>query len=163
MNSMFDRLGSFLRSYLDKENDDIFSDSETDDNLFEDEEEEPVESGWHYTSGNSYTGNFDYQKEEKTYTTDNSAKSFYQNFKQAEKPKAQIIPSKLFSDFIRLGLKPGASLDACKKAQKKLLKLYHPDKFISDVVAQKKATEMASLINASFQRIQIWYQTGKIE
>lgn len=73
------------------------------------------------------------------------------------------VPKELYSDFFRLGLRPGASLTACKSAQRDLLKVHHPDRHAETYLSWKSATEIASSINASFQRISYWYKTGILD
>jgi hypothetical protein len=75
---------------------------------------------------------------------------------------AQPVPESLGPDFAELGLSFGASADDCKAAYKKLLKLHHPDRHAGHAGNMKKATEKSARINAAFDRIERWRQTGKV-
>lgn len=188
---MFDRLGEKLRSYLDNANDDIFSNIQNSnfndgfdnddiiDDLFDDGEEKPVESGWHYTPGNSFQNEKkEKQTDEKPLTSEEwqaYQNAFTQKFSQ-QFSKHQNQEKKTFSterlkpypkilerDFLKLGVTPGSSIEVCKTAQIKLLKTFHPDKMENSSELEKvKANIMCSLVNESFTRIKSWYETGKV-
>jgi DnaJ-domain-containing protein 1 len=70
-------------------------------------------------------------------------------------------PESLRGDFAELGLDFGASPDACKAAYKKLLKLHHPDRHAGHEGNMKKATAKSARINAAYDRIERWRETGK--
>jgi hypothetical protein len=72
-------------------------------------------------------------------------------------------PECLRPDFEELGLPLGASLEDCKAAYKKLLKLHHPDRHAGHTGNMKKATEKSARINAAFDRIERWRQTGRTD
>lgn len=72
-------------------------------------------------------------------------------------------PENLRADFAELGVAFGASADECKAAYKKLLKVHHPDRHAGHPGNMKKATEKSSRINAAFQRIERWRETGRID
>jgi hypothetical protein len=72
-------------------------------------------------------------------------------------------PESLRGDFAELGLDFGASADACKAAYKKLLKLHHPDRHAGHEGNMKKATAKSARINAAYDRIEKWRETGKAE
>ncbi|GAB1484422.1 hypothetical protein MASR2M78_32400 [Treponema sp.] len=83
-----------------------------------------------------------------------------------EKPnpkKANNIPSTLVRDFSELGLSTSATQEDCKAAYKKLLKIHHPDRHAGHPGNMAKATEKSSRINASYQRLELWFETGKVE
>jgi DnaJ-domain-containing protein 1 len=69
-------------------------------------------------------------------------------------------PESLRRDFEELGLAFGASADACKAAYKKLLKLHHPDRHAGHEGNMRKATAKSARINAAFDRIARWRETG---
>ena len=75
------------------------------------------------------------------------------------------VPAYLFEDFKRLGLNAASgenSLENCKKAYKKLLHKYHPDKNALKIQSQYTASEMTKALNTSFKRIEQWFlQTQK--
>jgi DnaJ-domain-containing protein 1 len=72
-------------------------------------------------------------------------------------------PESLRRDFEELGLAFGASADACKAAYKKLLKLHHPDRHAGHEGNMRKATAKSARINAAYDRIERWRETGKTE
>ncbi len=43
------------------------------------------------------------------------------------------------------------------------MKKHHPDRPANNPFAVKSATEISSGINVSFQRIVLWYQTGRTD
>jgi DnaJ-domain-containing protein 1 len=76
---------------------------------------------------------------------------------------APAIPETLKADFAELGLPFGAPADECKAAYKKLLKLHHPDRHAGHEGNMRKATKKSARINAAFDRIERWRQTGRAE
>jgi DnaJ-domain-containing protein 1 len=76
-------------------------------------------------------------------------------------------PEILRRDFDELGLPFGASADECKAAYKKLLKMHHPDRHAAEGPGHegnmKKATEKSARINAAYDRIEKWRETGKTD
>jgi DnaJ-class molecular chaperone len=78
-------------------------------------------------------------------------------------PAAPGIPEALRGDFAELGVSFGASAEECKAAYKKLLKVHHPDRHAGHEGNMKKATEKSSRINAAYQRIERWRDTGKTD
>jgi DnaJ-class molecular chaperone len=72
-------------------------------------------------------------------------------------------PETLRGDFAELGLSAGASAEECKQAYKRLLKQHHPDRHAGHPGNMKKATEKTARINAAFDRIARWRETGKTE
>jgi len=73
------------------------------------------------------------------------------------------LPESLRKDFAELGVPFGASADDCKAAYKKLLKIHHPDRHAGHPGNMKKATEKSARINAAYQRIEHWRESGKTE
>jgi DnaJ-domain-containing protein 1 len=73
------------------------------------------------------------------------------------------LPESLRKDFAELGVAFGASADDCKAAYKKLLKIHHPDRHAGHPGNMKKATEKSARINAAYQKIEHWRETGKTE
>jgi DnaJ-domain-containing protein 1 len=72
-------------------------------------------------------------------------------------------PESLRRDFEELGLEFGASAEDCKTAYKKLLKLHHPDRHAGHEGNMQKATAKSARINAAYDRIERWRETGKTE
>jgi DnaJ-domain-containing protein 1 len=73
------------------------------------------------------------------------------------------VPETLGQDFAELGLRSGASEEDCKAAYKQLLKKHHPDRHAGHPGNMKKATEKTARINAAYDRIARWRQTGKAD
>lgn len=69
-------------------------------------------------------------------------------------------PEELRPDFAELGLPHGASLEECKAAYKRLLKLHHPDRHAGNAANLKKATEKTARINAAWERIKNQMEKG---
>lgn len=59
----------------------------------------------------------------------------------------------LKQDYANLELAFGASFAEVKKSYKRLIKKYHPDRFINDPEKQSVATEITQKLNTSFQNI----------
>jgi curved DNA-binding protein CbpA len=82
--------------------------------------------------------------------------------RQKEQARNQSTAAKSRSPLVReysvLGLTPAASMDEVQKAYKKLIIANHPDRFASDPVALKKATEMTQKINEAYQKIKSFYE-----
>jgi DnaJ-domain-containing protein 1 len=72
-------------------------------------------------------------------------------------------PESLRRDFDELELPFGASAEECKKAYKQLLKLHHPDRHAGHEGNIRKATAKSARINAAYDRIEKWRETGKAE
>jgi hypothetical protein len=73
------------------------------------------------------------------------------------------VPEILRNDFAELGIAFGSSLIECKTSYKALLKKHHPDRHAGHERNMKKATEKSARINVSYHKIEVWYETGKIE
>ncbi len=179
--SLFDRLGDVIKSYLNDEDERIFgksrsSNSRNDPDLdaaYEEldeylNREKTRSSSWgDETPGKkktdqSWNGGYgsytDYLHEE-------SAKRRAQKAadQKQEKPKTPRVPEALRKDFAELGIDFGSGLAECKASYKKLLKKHHPDRHAGHEGNMKKATERSSRINVSYRRIEVWYETGKVE
>ncbi|MCB9568607.1 MAG: J domain-containing protein [Myxococcales bacterium] len=50
-----------------------------------------------------------------------------------------------------LELEPGADYEAIRKAYRRLVKLYHPDRFANDPEKYKAATEVARKITEAYE------------
>lgn len=193
MNSMFDRLGSFLRSYLDGE-DDLFSkpaakeksystnnshftagsqNQQRGSNTYQYSARQQYSSGRTAGSGtsSSTTGSSSYSGStagktagNNTYSGRTAGYSSGSTYSsRSASAQGRSVPVELFKDFIRLGLTPGASIELCKAAHKTLLKKYHPDRHAGSEMSLIRANEMSSMINMSYQRICHWLKTGRIE
>jgi hypothetical protein len=68
----------------------------------------------------------------------------------------KLPPEELRKDFAELGVAFGADEETCKAARKKLLKIYHPDRYGGDEAAAKKALARSAGINAAYDNICKW-------
>jgi DnaJ-class molecular chaperone len=83
--------------------------------------------------------------------------------RQSFRPPEPPLPASVRQSFVELGLPPSATLEECKAAYKKLLKIHHPDRHAGHIENMKKATEKSAKINTAFDRIERWRQTGKAD
>jgi hypothetical protein len=184
--SIFDRLGDVLKSYLNDEDERVFGSSQNksrnsssndpdfntayeelneylnkgkartsswkDETPDEDTHTKKSNDSWKHTS---YT---DYIKEE--FARKQSERAAQQKKEQA---KTAAVPEILRKDFAELSMEFGSDLAECKASYKKLLKKHHPDRHAGHEGNMKKATEKSSRLNVSYHRIEVWYETGKIE
>ncbi|WP_455382809.1 J domain-containing protein [Salinispira pacifica] len=149
MDGIFDRLGDLLRSIV--QSDDAGSSAgargfadpdmqeaweELDDYLNPDREERRSQSG-RRTAGEGRT----------------SAERAH---------RRQGPPEELRKDYGNLEVAFGAPFDEVRKAYKNLLVEYHPDKHSSSAEKLRIATEITKKVNASFQRIKRYHDTGTI-
>ena len=74
------------------------------------------------------------------------------------KKSSRYVTPEVKADFAELGLTTDASLDDCKNAYKKLLKIHHPDRHGHDTELTKKATEKTAKINAAYDRLVKWFR-----
>ena len=65
-------------------------------------------------------------------------------------------PEMLRPDYDNLGVPFGTDFDITKKAYKKLIIKYHPDKNSSSSEEMKRATEKSKNLNISYQKIKAW-------
>jgi DnaJ-domain-containing protein 1 len=150
---IFDRLGNVLRGYMNDDGDwtdtrgaydGRFSGDQDLRRAFE-ELDQFLNSGGAYTDG---TGGSFYER-----TTREPARE--------PRPKPSV-PEELRRDFAELGVEFGASAERCKAAHKKLLKIHHPDHHASHEGNMKKATVKSARINAAYERICKWRESGKV-
>jgi DnaJ-domain-containing protein 1 len=73
---------------------------------------------------------------------------------------AKLPPEELRPDFEYLGVPFGADAGECKAAYKKLLKIHHPDRHAGHEGNFKKATERSAKINAAWDKINKWRNSG---
>ena len=87
---------------------------------------------------------------------------FYKEQQQGKSSKNQkwqesnnkFNPDKLSDVYEILGVKAGASLSECKKAYRRLMSLYHPDKIMQLTGARRQqAEEEAKLINVAWESV----------
>lgn len=144
MDNLFDRFGSVLKDYID-------------------DTELQKQNRAHKTKpadGKPETKQNKTQSKEKVQQQQQQQRRSRQSFEQHT-----AVPAYLFEDFKRLGLNAASgenSLENCKKAYKKLLHKYHPDKNALKIQSQYTASEMTKALNTSFKRIEQWFlQTQK--
>jgi hypothetical protein len=183
--SIFDRLGDVLKSYLNDEDEKIFgrsrstSRNDADYNAAYDELNDYLNEGKARTSfwkdeeadsgfteqkktdePRSHTSYTDYINEE---FARKQAERAAAREREQKKAKAPNVPEVLRKDFAELEIEFGSALADCKASYKKLLKKHHPDRHAGHERNMKKATEKSSRINVSYRRIELWYESGKIE
>lgn len=172
MNSMFDRLGEYLKDYINDDEQGIFSSPEEEkhnentNNFYQENKSQSEENVDTKTSNKEFK--FDTSKQQSEYNkTENKQKHTYKKTEHSKsKPKntnqtsgkRYYVPFELYDDFKTLCLMPGTNLDECKIAYKSLLKKFHPDKFANEPEKQKEATEITSSITSAFTRIKTWYE-----
>lgn len=172
MNSMFDRLGEYLKDYINDDEQGIFSSPEEEkhnentNNFYQENKSQSEENVDTKTSNKEFK--FDTSKQQSEYNkTENKQKHTYKKTEHSKsKPKntnqtsgkRYYVPFELYEDFKTLCLMPGTNLDECKVAYKSLLKNFHPDKFANEPEKQKEATEITSSITSAFTRIKTWYE-----
>lgn len=71
-------------------------------------------------------------------------------------------PEELHGDYRNLEVPFGSSFEEVRKAYKNLLVEYHPDKHSGSAEKLQIATEITKKINASFQRIKRYHDTGSV-
>ena len=159
MDNFFDRLGTLLRSFLDEDSDHLFGSRPSHGHVSDPDLDAA------YDELNEFL-NSEREQQRKTYTWSDPHEKFGTSNSRSYEAKSQTkptIPESLRKDFEELGLPFGAGEEECKAAYKRLLKIHHPDRHAGHPGNMKKATEKSSRINAAYQRIEMWRQTGKVE
>ncbi|MDR2606797.1 MAG: J domain-containing protein [Treponema sp.] len=171
---IFDRLGDVIKSYLNDDDAAIFgrqadtvkrSGDPDLDAAFEELDEFLGKKGkgfsrteYSHTEYEKTRGGEHYSRTEYSRTDYSSAKRGAGTRKKSAAGKGEIpVPMELRQDFAELGLGAGASLEECKAAYKKLLKIHHPDRHAGHAGNMLKATEKSARINAAWDRIEKWY------
>ncbi|MDR2808219.1 MAG: J domain-containing protein [Spirochaetaceae bacterium] len=149
---IFERLGRVIKSYLsDEDSDNIGKKSGSEH--FEDTDLKTAFSELDdYLSAGPQERIRNTQRE---YSQKTQSKPWYTT--------EQTVPEALVEDFAELGLPVGASASECKTAHKRLLKIYHPDRHAGHNENIKIATEKSARINAAYDRIEKWRQSGQTE
>lgn len=152
MDKFFDRLGDVLKSFLNDDPDNRRYTGDPDLDAAYDELEVFLNTGKN-------------QRQHSYAWSETNEKTGRQTNTETRKPPNTIytVPEVLRKDFEELGVPFGASEEVCKAAYKRLLKIHHPDRHAGHPGNMKKATEKSARINASYQRIQSWRETGKVE
>ncbi|MFW5688102.1 MAG: J domain-containing protein [Spirochaetota bacterium] len=68
------------------------------------------------------------------------------------------MPDSLRRDFRNLEVPVGAPMEDVRKAYKRLVTSYHPDRHSSDPDKLRTATEITKKLNQSYQRIRLYYE-----
>ena len=74
-----------------------------------------------------------------------------------EKTTVRRAPDSLRTDFRNLEVEFGAPIEEVRRAYKRLMATYHPDRHAANPENLRTATEIAKKINQSFQRIRKHY------
>jgi DnaJ-domain-containing protein 1 len=164
MDRFFDRLGDAIKNFLDDEDDKLFgtrrssaSFRDPDLDAAEAELDEFLRTGRTRETGDAAHRSGPWSDPRRT-------GDFSGGGRQARRaPSTPGIPEALRTDYAELGVPFGASADDCKAAYKKLLKIHHPDRHAGHPGNLKKATEKSARINAAYQRIERWRETGKAD
>ncbi len=173
MDRFFDRLGDVIKNFLDDEDDRLFgqdrrmnSSGDPDLDAAYDElneflktgKDRPASGGAGPSAGKARSSAWSDPRGAE------NADSWNARFRaQSNTGGTGGISETLRADFAELGVPFGASAEVCKAAYKKLLKLHHPDRHAGHPGNMKKATEKSARINAAYQRIEHWRETGKAE
>jgi DnaJ-domain-containing protein 1 len=72
-------------------------------------------------------------------------------------------PAALLQAYRSLGLAYGTPFPEVKAAYKRLLMQNHPDRNSATPEQLKRSTEISTLLNAAFQRIETWQTTGTLD
>jgi DnaJ-domain-containing protein 1 len=92
---------------------------------------------------------------------DKEKSKIWDDEKEKPKEKKRPVTEEIRRDFAELGLTPEASAEECKEAYKKLLKIHHPDRHANHEGNLKKATEKTARVNASYDRLEVWFRVQK--
>jgi DnaJ-domain-containing protein 1 len=151
---IFDRLGDVIKSYLNDEDERIFGRSSSGRYSDPDLEAATEELNEFLRGGAG---------------KEDSARGSYGRGRNASGDRsssassagAAAVPEILRGDFAELGVPFGSNAETCKTAYKKLLKIHHPDRHAGHAENMRKATAKSARINAAFDRIEKWRETGK--
>jgi DnaJ-domain-containing protein 1 len=154
MGSLFDRISTVVKSYFADESDSAASSSRSRHSADPD-----LASA--FDELNDFLGSDDKQAAWDSAFSGNAGASARNDARRGGGPTG-VVPDALRPDFAELGLDPGADAEACKAAYKRLLKIHHPDRHAGHAANMKKATEKSARINAAFDRISQWRETGKV-
>ncbi|MDR2618786.1 MAG: DnaJ domain-containing protein [Treponema sp.] len=145
---MLHRLGNVIKSYLNDEDDRVFSKSGSEKRR----------------SGHDPDLDAAFEELEDFLSHDKPGPEFREKREQKTGAREQTppVPEELRRDFAELEVPFGASREACKESYKKLLKIHHPDRHAAHEGNMKKATEKTARINAAYDRIEKWRETGKL-
>jgi DnaJ-domain-containing protein 1 len=139
MPDIFDRLGYFLRSLFNNEDDN------REDDLHKKKFVDPdIQEGWDELEEYLSEGRNTPRKEH------SSPKPDKPNPRQLH---IKALQEKLREDYAQLKVNFATPFEEVKKAHKSLLRQYHPDRYANNPERFKMATEITQKINQSFQKI----------
>lgn len=72
-------------------------------------------------------------------------------------PAAPSLPAELVEAFRALGLEPGVSRAAARRAYLKGLKAHHPDRHQDDPAARARATDQSAKMNQAWDLLERYY------
>ncbi len=149
MDPFFDRLGNLFKS--------LFQDESAERSYRPGASGDPdMQDAWEELDEFLKTGKNDGSKA-------GSAQTGQRTRSHYSRPSAHpTVPEELRTDYGNLEVSPGASMDEVRKAYKRIIRQYHPDRFAKDPKKLAYATEIAQKINQSYQRIKKWSETGKL-
>jgi len=87
----------------------------------------------------------------------------YGQRQQANPRPSSWPPQGLVNDYKVFDVPFGAKLPEVKSSYKKILMEFHPDRHAGNPEMLKKATEYSAKVNAAYQRIEQYLDTGKYE
>lgn len=92
---------------------------------------------------------------------DEDFEASYNNARTNEPPpnREATQDEKIAAYYANLETPYGADLETVKKAYRKMMKQYHPDKFSGDPEKQKTATEITKRLNEAYQALEKYLQT----
>ena len=146
---MFNRFGNVLRSYL------------RDSDAWQDVRNTAARRGFFADPDfeDAYAELDEFLQGKSPFTAEKN-RSFYRS--ASENRARPAVPEALRADFAELGLEFGADAGQCKAAHKRLLKIHHPDRHASHKGNMERATIKSSKINAAYERICKWRETGTV-
>ena len=139
MPDIFDNIGNFFRSIF--QNGEEYTDEDGNKRFYDPD----MQEAWEELD--------DYLNEDKTEKKQKAKTHTRSRAQQQADAIKKIEQEKLRQDYNTLKVKFGTSFSEVKKAYKKLVIQYHPDKHANDPKRFKMATEITQKINQAFQRI----------
>ncbi len=170
--NLFDRLGSFLKDYIDDEDLQRQNRAKTaEDRRRKSAQAENAAGKIDAEAGaESKTDASDTDKaaskdagSTKAYS-DGKSRSETKHFGQKSRAYGIVykaLSAPLVEDFNILGLSPTADFQTCKKRYKQLLHLYHPDKYGAGTKEQEKANALTMKIHQAFKNIERYFMQYK--
>jgi DnaJ-domain-containing protein 1 len=70
------------------------------------------------------------------------------------------VPALLRRDYANLEVDPGAPFEEVRRAHRRMIRRYHPDRFGTDPEKQRLATQISQRLNDSFRRIRDFHRAS---